>query len=204
MLLSNAFLVISLTLSASLESGSAYSLFRRTSSFFPRDWEPEICNPDFEGSALSVVGNHGEWGAESIEPGSHIIGTSTRGAEIANADFHFTLTHNGETPRRYVIQDVDHADLVVGIVNNKLQLQNLNISDPTQIWSVQCEFCDSGFAGEDAYLAAYDCTISSPTTEECVELGLNKTQPLTLVPCSRRDEKQLFQFWTANATARGD
>ena len=148
MLLSNAFLLISLTLSASLESGSAYSLFRRTSSLFSRDWEPEICNPDFEGSALSVVGNHGEWGAESITPGSHIIGTSTRGAEIANADFHFTLTHNGETPRRYVIQyvvlfvlrcgkvnlpmrrDVDHDNFVVGIVDNKLQLQNLNISDP--------------------------------------------------------------------------
>lgn len=96
--LSSAFL-ISLTLSASLNSGSAYSLFRRTYSLFSRDWEPEICNPDFEGSALSVVGNHGEWGAESIKPGSHIIGTSTRGAEIANADFHFTLAHNGETPR---------------------------------------------------------------------------------------------------------
>ncbi|KIK05026.1 hypothetical protein K443DRAFT_379531 [Laccaria amethystina LaAM-08-1] len=199
LLLSNAFLFISLTLSASLKSGSAYPL-----SFLLRDWEPEICNPDFEGSALSVVGNHGEWGAQYIKPGSHVIGTSTRGAQVANPDFHFTLTHNGETPRRYVIQDVDNDIFVVGIVDNKLQLQNLNISNPTQIWKVECEFCDSGFAGEDAYLAAYDCAISSPTTEGCVQLGLNKTQPLTLVPCSRRDEKQSFQFWTANATARGE
>ena len=96
MLLSNAFLLISLTLSASLKCGSAYSLFHRTSNFFSRDWEPEICNPDFEGSALSVVGNHREWGAESIEPGSHIIGTSTHGAEIANADFHSMLMHSGD------------------------------------------------------------------------------------------------------------
>ncbi|KAF8979410.1 hypothetical protein BDQ17DRAFT_1381748 [Cyathus striatus] len=161
-----------------------------------RDEPPSMnCHPNFEGVGVSVTNSAREWGVSGLYAGADVTSLSVGGG-LAKADFRFEQT--GSPATSYIIKVVDNSnDLVVGLSGDHLQVKNLESTDLTQIWNVQCDFCSDNISQRKGNVA-FGCKITSTTNNECVTIGEKDTDALFLADCSGIDA-QSFDFWTATA-----
>ncbi|KAK7052158.1 hypothetical protein R3P38DRAFT_2858888 [Favolaschia claudopus] len=155
------------------------------------------CNPNFEGAGVSIIDNSVEWGVSPPVAGtvlSHILGGFPPNA---TAEWHVQQT--GAFPTTYIVKEINHNDLVVGIgADGLLVLEEIDSSKPTQIWQISCDSCSSGASstprgGE----FASGCKIVSDANGSCVEVQHGGSH-VTTAQCNPI-VAQSWEFWTATA-----
>jgi hypothetical protein len=158
------------------------------------------CQPNFEGTGLSVINSQVGW---SVPPSSGL------GSIVVNADATPTVPEwyfrfSGQPSNSYVIQSLQAQQgqpLVVQVGSGNLQLANEQLSSvlPEQAWNLVCDSCNTGASSGPDGLYASGCAISSVSTGECVQTDGFTGDQLTLAGCDSTNTQQKFDFYVVKS-----
>ncbi|KAJ7472402.1 hypothetical protein B0H11DRAFT_2038874 [Mycena galericulata] len=178
------FSLATLTIACVLGAVSATPMVTRQSA---------TCSPNFEGVGVSIIAGETEWGVSPVVAGTPL--KKDLGTFPLNATAEWHVEQTGSANATYIVKAITNNDLVVDVVNGQLTLEEIDSTQQSQIFEIDCKQCISGASstpGGGEF--AIGCAIKSVPSGLCVTLEMG-SEFIGVTDCTGV-VAETFDFWT--------
>ncbi|KAJ7678000.1 hypothetical protein DFH06DRAFT_1422411 [Mycena polygramma] len=158
------------------------------------------CSPDFEGAGVSIISGDDEWGYTSVAAGTDLVYNAENDPLNATAEWIVEKTGGN-----YIFRAIKDTGLVVGLSggdaedNGGLALLNVDSTDSTQIWDIECTQCTPGASSAPGGRFASGCAIKSVPKDLCAS-RMEGSEGFGITYCNPGTHfAPLWEFWTATS-----